>query len=348
MTANPPRQQTRTDRLDTPRQPRAAGLRLEARTAALRDRLEARADSRAADALRADVREARAHVRDWAPEKAVSSDTADRYARAVDQMRASGQRPEDVACKSSFEFRRAAVVHEARAGIKAGLRDLDKHKRAGNLDKAAEAYSRVRSGVDTLRRYPPTTGDRERDLGRRSAYTGPARADVERSNGKRASLSDLPASWRDDVQREAANRDKPHLAALSLSGCRPAELKGLKVRQDDERIYLSIKGAKVDNDRGVKHRTITLDKETLAETQAGRDLSDWLGNREVRTLSSNGTTDAFCSRISRACDRAGHEQASAYTFRHQTARDLRAAGADAEERASALGHRSKDSQSRYG
>lgn len=348
MTANPPHQQARTDRLDTPRQPRAAGLRLEARTAALRDRLEARADSRAADALRADVREARAHVRDWTPEKAVSSDTADRYARAVDQMRASGQRPEDAACKSSFEFRRAAVVHEARVGIKAGLRDLDKHKRTGDLNKAAEAYSRVRGGVETLRRYPPTTGDRERDLERYSTYSGPARAEAEHSNGKRASLADLPAGWRDDVQREAADRDKPALACLSLSGCRPTELKGLKVRQDAERIYLDIMGAKVDEDRGIKHRTVALDKATLPETQAGRDLSDWLGNREVRTLPNNGTTDAFCARVSRAADRAGHEQASAYSFRHQTARDLREAGTNAEERAAALGHRSKDSQSRYG
>lgn len=348
MTANPPRQQARTDRLDTPRQPRAAGLRLEARTAALRDRLEARADSRAADALRADVREARAHVRDWAPEKAVSGDTAERYARAVSQMRESGQRPEDAACKSTFEFRRAAVVHEARSSVKGALRDLDRHKRSGDLNKAAEAYGRVRSGVETLRRYPPTTGDRERDLMRHSAYTGPAQAGAERSNGMRGSLADLPADWRDDVQVAASDRDKPHLAALSLSGCRPAELKGLKVRQDDELIYLDIKGAKVDAERGIKHRTVTLDKATLAETQAGRDLSDWLGNREVRTLPANGTTDAFCSRVSRAADRAGHGQASAYTFRHQTARDLREAGTNAADRAAALGHRSKDSQSRYG
>lgn len=349
MSANPPRQQVRSDRLDPPSQPRAAGgLRLEERTAALRDRLEAHADSRAAEVLRTDVREARAHVRDWTPEKAVSQDTADRYARAIKQMRETGQRPEDAACKASFEFRRASVVHEARTSIKDALRDLDKHKRTGDLSKAAEAYSRVRGGIETLRRYPPTTGDRERDLTRRSAYSGPARAATERSNGKRASLTDLPDSWRDDVQREAGDRDKPALACLSLSGCRPAELKGLKVRQDAESIYLDIRGAKVDNDRGIKYRTVTIDKDTLADTQSGRDLSDWLGNRAVRTLPSNGTTNAFCSRIARAADRADHEQVSAYSFRHQTARDLRDNGANAEERAVALGHRSKDSQRVYG
>lgn len=343
--SNSPR--ARADRLEVgrPHQPHAGGLRLDERVAALRDRLEARSDARQASQMRDTVREARGHVKDRQPTD-VSDRTASRYAAVVNQMRSSGQRPEDASCKASFEFRRAAVVHDARSAIKTGLRDLDKARRAGDLDRAADAFNRVRSGLETLRRHPPSTGSRAADLQRESAYRGPSRSD--RSNGKRDSLASLPGDWRDRVQLEARSHDKAAIAAMSLTGCRPTEVKGIKVRQDDVRITLEIRGAKFDEDRGVKSRVIQIEKSELEQTAAGRDLADWLGNRECRTVSHQGTVEAFRERVARACDRAGCEQATAYSFRHAEARDLKTEGVGREEIARRLGHRSDRSQSVYG
>lgn len=344
--ANPVR--ARIDRLDTGRAQGGGNLRLNERVSLLRDRLEARTDARAAASLRGVVREARAHVRDWNPDQAVSAGTESRYNNVVARMRATGERPENAACKSSYEFRRAALVHTARAEIKQSLTDLDRARRGGDVNQAAEAYNRVRGALDTLRQYPPSTGNREQDLLRRSAYSGPARADTDRSNGKRGSLATLPEDWRDRVQVEVRDHDRAPVAALAVTGCRPSECRGLKVRQHENSISLEIRGAKVDDDRGVKSRTLTFDKSELDRSQAGKDLQAWLGGREARTISVSGSTEAFRERVSRAADRAGLEQVSCYTYRHAEARELKNDGLGREEIANRLGHRSERSQSVYG
>lgn len=335
----------RTDRLDIGRQ--SGNLRLPERIAALGARLEARADTRAAAGLQVHVREARAHVRDWNP-SGVSSATSDRYAHVVSQMRAAGGRPEDAACKSTFEYKRAALVHQTRSELKTSLTELDRAKREGDVNRAADAYNRIQNGLETLRKYPPSTGSREQDLQRRSAYPGPVQAAADRSNGKRASLVDLPDNWRDSLQAEVRDYDRPAVAAMALTGCRPAEVSGIKVRQRDENITFEIRGAKVDADRGVKSRTISIEKSELEQSQAGQDLQDWLGNRECRTVSHRGDVAAFRERVARAADRADLGQVSSYTFRHSEARELRNSGESREEIANRLGHRSERSQSTYG
>lgn len=338
------------DRFDVMRSaPRQARdhLRLGERVTALRERLEARADTRAAAQLRTDVREARGFVRGF-DARDVSAKTSTRYDRAVAQMREAGQRPEDAASKNTFEYRRAALVHVTRKEMKSALRDLDRYRRAGDVGRAAAAYSRVRDGLETLRRYPPTTGSREADMARRSAFTGPSRADPDKSNGKRASLAGLHADWREAVQREAPAQDRAAFAVLALTGSRPVEVRGARVRQDGDTVTLTIRGAKLDDTRGVDVRTLSYARDELTGTQAGRDLLDWLGNREQRTVAHEGTVEAFRERVSRAADRAGLSQVSAYTYRHAAAREMKNEGASREEIAERLGHRSERSQSVYG
>lgn len=322
-----------------------AGLRLDERVALLRDRLEARADARAVAQLREDVKEARGFVKGFNA-RDVSADTAARYSRAVNQMRSAGQRPEDAASKATFQFQRAALVHVTRNEVKAGLRDLDKHRRAGDVDRAADAYTRVRDGLDTLRRYPPSTGNRAEDMQRQSVYNGPPRA--EHSNGKRDSLTGLPDDWRDRVQREVGDADRPAVAVMALSGARPVEVKGIRARQDGQQIALTIRGAKVDSDRGVASRTITFDRDELAGTEAGRDLLTWLGNREQRTVTHSGTVGSFRERVARAADRADLPDVTAYTYRHAEARRLKDDNTPRGEIAARLGHRAERSQSQYG
>ena len=316
------------------------------RVQAVRDRLEARADPLRSDQLRSHVREGRGLVRNWSPDRAVSSDTASRYAKTVEVMRINGERPEDAKSKASFEFRRAALVHETRASIKASLRDLDRHKRSGDLTRAAKAYAQLRDGLNVLRKYPPSTGNRELDLQRRSAYSGPPRP-VE-SNCKRLSIAGLLEGWKDDIQRSANTADRPALAAMSLTGARPAEIRGIKVRQSDDSVTFEIRGAKVDEDRGIKARAIAFSKDELSQSEAGRDLVAWLGNRDVRTITHGGDAAAFGERIARAADRAGYDDISSYSFRHAKARELKESGMEREEIAQRLGHRSDRSQSVYG
>jgi integrase len=336
------------DRFDAGRSAsRGDWLQRDERVTALRDRLEARADSRAAAELRTTVKSARDFVRGF-DSRDIAATTVTRYARTVEHMRKTGQRPEDAMCKNTFEFRRAALVHTTRSEVKLALRDLDKHRRSGDVTKAARAYSQVADGLATLRQYPPTTGSREADLKRTSAFHGPSHAEQERSNGKRISLNGLPAEWRDAVAQQTNERDRPALAALALTGCRPAEVRGIRVRQDDDYVTLTIQSAKVDKDRGIESRTIAMNRDSLSDTQAGRDLVGWLGNREQRTISYTGSVEAFCERIDRAADRAELRQVSAYTYRHAAARDLKATGVERSEIANRLGHRSNHSQSVYG
>jgi len=351
VSAAPTSAQSRVDRLDTAPSARGQGhggsdrLQLSERTEALRDKLEARADSRLAGEVRADVTEARQAVKGW-DSSSVSAKTESRYEKAVETMRESGARPEAAGNRATFEFNRSALVHCTRKSVKTALRDLDKAKRAGSLDKAADAYARVKTGLQTLRDYPPSSGDRQTDMQRKSAFSGP------RSGGasKRYSLDNLPAGWRDSVQREAAKGDRPALGVMALTGCRPAEVRGMRVTQDKAAgtVTFSIHGAKVDDARGVELREITLQKDELQRTQTGRDVAEWLGNRDVRTVTHSGDTSNFCNRISAACDRAALPAASAYSYRHQTARDLKTSGLEKSEIADRLGHRSARSQADYG
>lgn len=115
------------ERLEITHSARRSGsdsLRLGERVSYLRDLLEGRADVRAAGQLRADVREARGHVKGW-DASGVSPGTADRYQGAVRTMRSGSTLPESAACKASYEFRRASLIHVTRAELKQNLRTLD-------------------------------------------------------------------------------------------------------------------------------------------------------------------------------------------------------------------------------
>lgn len=314
----------------------------------LRELLSARVADRQAEVLRDAVREARRHIKGFDPARAVSENTAGRYASALAYMISKDEGPEDAACKASFEFRRAALIHETRTNIKSDLRDLDRAKRQGDAHAESRAATRVQASVETLRRYPPSTGKLEQDVLRRSAYCGPLLP--ERSNSKRSSVLavDLPTDWKDRMQRAARTSDRPALSTMALTGCRPVEVRGIKVRQDEDRLTITIKGAKVDDARGVAVREVTFDKTELAQTVAGRQLQAWLGKRSVRTVSYQGSCEALRDRVARTAERAGLEDVTSYSYRHAAARELRANGASHAELAVRLGHRAERSQRNYG
>lgn len=324
------------------------GLHRAERTDMLREKLRGMTDERLASTLRDDVREARSFVKNWS-EKSVSPQTADRYQQRVDMMREHAKEPTDAKSAASYDFDRAAFVYVNRAETKEALRDLDKHRRIGEVDGAARAYLRVQNGLVALRKYPPSTGNRELDLERTSLYGGPAHA--ERSNGKRDSAQALPPGWGDELQRELNSFDRAPGAVMSLTGARPAEISGVRVRQSADRqsIEFIIRSAKYEADRrGIEQRTVSFGKQELEQSAPGRDVLEFLGNREQRTIAVQGTSDAFRQRYARAAARAGLVDASAYTARHATAKDLRASGEGRTEIARQLGHRTDRAQKTYG
>lgn len=323
----------------------AAPLMIEQRVQTLRESLESRADMRAAGQVREIVKEGRDNCKNW-DSKDISQNTDIRYNREVNKMRENNKLPENANCKNTFEFQRAALVHVTRAELKSNLRDFDKFKRQGDLDNAAKSFNNIRQCNEILKKYPPSTGNRNEDLKRTSLYNG--KTNSEKSNCKRDSISNLPNDWKDKVQTEIKEKDKPAAAVMQITGCRPAESKGVKIRQSNEKITFEIKGAKVDQDRGLPNRIVEFDKQELEESQAGRDVMQWMGDRGCRTTTYSGSLESFRERVNSAFQRAECEAGSCYSFRHDRATVLRSAGATPTEIARELGQRSPESQQVYG
>ena len=351
---NAPVKNIQSDRLDsspsrgqqqTLRQ-QGGSLQFDARVTDLRAIYEEKADQGRADIVRGDVKTGREFVRGW--DNNVSDNTNSRYINAVNNMRENNKLPENANSKATFEFNRAALVHVTRSELKGALRDFDKYKRQGDLTKAAQSYLKIRECNAVLNKYPPSTGNRADDLKRSSLYHGNIKS--ENSNCKRDSINNLPGDWKDKVQLQINETDKAAAGVMSLTGCRPAESKGVKVRQSEDKstISIEIKGAKVDQDRGIKSRIVEFERAELEETQAGRDLINWLGDRQCRTTTYPGTLSSFRERVNSAFARAECSQGSCYSFRHSKATEMREIGASPSEIAHQLGQRSQTSQSVYG
>ena len=348
-----PPKNMQSDRLDSStsrsRSPReqGQGLQFGERVTSLRQKMEQKTDLAMANIVRSEISKARNFGKDFSPNQ-VSNDTNSRYVSAVDNMKNNNKAPEDSKSKATYEFNRAALVHVTRIELKSALKDFDKFKRTGDLNKAAESYLKIREGNAVLNKYPPSTGNRAEDLKRGSIYKGSIKSD--QSNCKRDSISSLPQGWKDKVQNQINEKDRPAAAVMSITGCRPAESKGVKVRQSDDKTTISveIKGAKVDQDRGIKSRIVEFDREELEKSQAGKDVLDWLGDRQCRTTTHAGSLESFRERVNSAFDRAGCEQGSCYSFRHEKATELREQGLKPEQIAAQLGQRSSASQSVYG
>jgi integrase len=135
---------------------------------------------------------------------------------------------------------------------------------------------------------------------------------------------------------------------MSLTGARPAEVHGIRVRTDGGQVTITIRGAKTDECRGVESRTLAYDREDLRGTAHGRAIIAFLGGREQRTVAVHGTEDSFRQRYQRAAERAGLTDTSAYTARHAARRELSERGVSQGEIAERLGHRDVRSQRAYG
>ena len=225
--------------------------------------------------------------------------------------------------------------------------------------KAALSWGAARAWRDEMR-----AGDRAQKAGdvagaeahvRRAIIAAEAVAAIEtaqrpeptkRRATKRATLPKAEG-WQARVYEAATDAQRPAVALLWATGCRPAEVgKGVDLVRDDKgRLLVRIPGAKVReaHSAGQPVRMLLIDE----NTEAGKALAAVLGAEKKRTIQRkaerlNKDFAAIRARIGGS--------ASPYSMRHQVSADLKAdMGQDhAEEIAAALGHRSTRSQGRYG
>jgi integrase len=251
--------------------------------------------------------------------------------------------------KQSFYTYRAALVHEARTELRTALRDRDVASRAHNTEQKLNAETRIKTHTETLTKYAPSSGDREQDMQRKSAYTG-ARTS-ERSNGKREALDSRPPDWRDRVWKEVQPRDRDAVAVTALTGARPAEVeKGVSVHNTGDSLRITISGAKTNGvDRGQEQRTITISKAEAAKSSEGRHLLAAVKEGQTRTVKI-GDAANFSDRVRHASERAMPDEktVSPYDYRHGfSARIKDDERLTPSDRAAALGQQSERSQSAY-
>ena len=292
------------------------------------------------------------------------------YGRALwDDAKKKGLFAEVV--KTTEIAKRGGVLERTEEGKSEATLKLYHRLARSRVDTGAEGGGRLMKGVtaaswhtvkaavlhqlaDEYRRWRKA-GDKEHDFAR--ALTRQRGRDVVLAFEKVAKMerppragalslegADLPAlSWQEQVMASATVKQKPFVALMWATGCRPAEIeRGVTVRRVQGGIEIEIPGAKVTETKGQPRRKILID----AKSPAGLHLGMALGAKaEIE--------------MSRGAKRIGHDFAdirrrtglaavSAYSFRHQVSSDLKAAGVDKNAIAQVLGHASERTQGRYG
>lgn len=247
-----------------------------------------------------------------------------RLARSrVDTSAEGGGRLMEGVTAASWHTVKAAVMHqlaeEYRRWRKAGDKEPD-------FARAVDAAKRARRAVLAFEKV--------------AKMERPPREPVpSRSKGRT-----LPAlSWQEQVMASATVKQKPFVALMWATGCRPAEIeRGVTVRRVQGGIEIEIPGAKVTETKGQPRRKILIDAKSPAGLHLGMALGAKAEIEMSRKAKRIGNDFADIRR------RTGLATVSAYSFRHQVSADLKAAGVDKNAIAQVLGHASERTQGRYG
>ncbi|EEI2597433.1 site-specific integrase [Salmonella enterica] len=147
-----------------------------------------------------------------------------------------------------------------------------------------------------------------------------------------------------ELKKDLYNRHSLAFAVISTFGIRPAEMqKGVKLTFKDGMIYALVKGAKVSDDKGHKHRAV------------GSSVRD--GNKCDQVIMEaiyNNNGEVLATQTKRDYDSLRkyfnnhYNGTSLYTYRHQVASDLKKAGVSKTQIAEVMGHRTTESQVHYG
>lgn len=227
--------------------------------------------------------------------------------------------------------------------------------RAALLHGAAEAYGKHRKACDLAQR----AGDmelavRHAGMARRAVQAAMQIQGSERpelSSPRKTKRKTLPRSdeWQARVWSAATPTQKPAVAVLWATGCRPAEVEAgvdlLRRDRPDGRVIIEVRvpGAKVTEHSGQPMRKLAID----GDSAEGKALLDALGDRASMTVQRKAKR--LNADFADLRPKTGI-RVSPYSMRHQVSANLKAQfGADeAEKVAEALGHVATRSQGRYG
>lgn len=267
--------------------------------------------------------------------KLVSAKTAATYrknARGRLDLSAPGGGPlMDGVSAASWHSIKAALVHEAAAQYMEARRGCDRAQKAKRWTQAQAFSERARAAVDAITAI---------NQAKRPAPSKP------RSTKRRT----LPKTdtWQSQVWEASTPAQKPSVAVMWATGCRPAELeRGVlveRVKTDGKRAFrITINGAKVREHSGQPTRAVFIDP----DSDAGKALSASIekGRRVIVQRKAKRLNKDFAD----IRQKTGFK-ISPYSLRHQVCADLkRDLGADdAETVAAAMGHAVTKSQGRYG
>lgn len=177
-------------------------------------------------------------------------------------------------------------------------------------------------------------------------------------NSKRA-ISKLNKDFREKICDYAVNNGlkcAPALILLKLTGCRPNELKkGVRISITDDNCFrFIILGSKLNlkQNRGISQRVIKIKLDEVDKYKSF--LENYVkstaenGKSTTINITSEKSFSGYISKISKRLWPRKTYHASAYSFRHQAASDLKNSGMDEVEIAQFMGHASTRSQGSYG
>lgn len=278
--------------------------------------------------------------------KAVSPETAATYAKISERrhraVATKGGHIMDGVSRASWHATRAALMHCIAVEAHEAKRLQEAAWKAGNKREAANQAVLRRQIVERAE----VVMSAEQPEAKKKRQT------------KRETLPGDPA-WREVVYRHATPEQRPGVAVVWATGCRPAELAdGVDITIEDEDgtrvIHCDIPGKKVTLHSGQPHRRITI----LADSPQGRALVEILDQETTKTITRNAKVlnNDFARIRARMARKEGiHWDAAPYTMRHQMAADAKRyfrsfMGEDEAKEAVAktLGHRVTRSQERYG
>lgn len=292
------------------------------------------------------IRNARAAI-SALPERKLSDKTRQKYQSLFATMTQANQRPEQIAgTRRSYYVYRAALNYVVPGLIRERLQAADRAFKAKAGTDWWDQVLTLRRLLGLLQQYSPDPERENLTQGIRSPIPIPR----GKSRSKRSGLKTLPDDWRTTFWAGVPDNSmyRAAIAISILTGVRPAELvSGVKVaRGRGNTLVVTIRGAKTQGGKyGQAARQLTI----ASDTPMAQYLRRQIGDAEAKTVKVRDARlfGNQVSAYSRKCWPKREAHVSPYTFRHQFAADLKAAG-DPDAVSLALGHAVADTAQHYG
>ena len=283
--------------------------------------------------------------------KDIQPSTIAEYEKIYARMLRDNQAPDDATSRSGYFLRRAALMYVCANQARQALRERDKS--VFGSDEWQSALLEIERISSIFRSYPPDPERQNHAVGSTGRCWNDVRLEKEsagwkaESKSKRAGLSALlkRLDWSNCLFGAITPKYRAAYAIAFLTGARPAEIEnGVSVRQYENALEITIRGAKIGEQRGQPERVILVS----LDSKSAQFLATLAEGGRV-TIQNNAKR--FCDAVRNAGMRAFPRMrttVSPYSLRHAVASSLKASGIDADGIAQVLGHRASRSQQVYG